>query len=90
MVDAADLAGAAAAYEKVIAADGPRASVYYNLGNSYQQLKQYGPAILAWLAEGAAKYAASGLADNRDSAWKCGTLAAATIGALRRGVRRGV
>lgn len=34
--------------------------------------------------------AASGLADNRDSAWKCGTLAAATIGALRRGVRRGV
>ncbi len=43
-----DFAGAAAAYEKIIAADGPRASVYYNLGNSYQQLKQYGPAILAY------------------------------------------
>ena len=43
-----DFAGAAAAYEKIIAAEGPRASVYYNLGNSYQQLKQYGPAILAY------------------------------------------
>lgn len=43
-----DVAGAAAAYEKVLAAEGPRASVYYNLGNSYQQLKQYGPAILAY------------------------------------------
>lgn len=45
---AGDFAGAAAAYEKIIAAEGPRASVYYNLGNSYQQLKQYGPAILAY------------------------------------------
>ncbi len=43
-----DLAGAAAAYEKIIEAEGPRASVYFNLGNSYQQLKQYGPAILAY------------------------------------------
>jgi tetratricopeptide (TPR) repeat protein len=43
-----DFAGAAAGYEKVIADGGPRASVYYNLGNSYQQLKQYGPAILAY------------------------------------------
>ena len=43
-----DFAGAAARYEKIIAAEGPRASVYYNLGNSYQQLKQYGPAILAY------------------------------------------
>ncbi|MFA7261547.1 MAG: hypothetical protein WC068_00880 [Caulobacter sp.] len=33
--------------------------------------------------------AASGTADNRDSAWRCGTLAAATIAALRRGARRG-
>lgn len=32
---------------------------------------------------------ASGTADNRDSAWRCGTLAAATIAALRRGGRRG-
>ncbi len=43
-----NFAGAAATYEKIIAAEGPRASVYYNLGNSYQQLKQYGPAILAY------------------------------------------
>jgi tetratricopeptide (TPR) repeat protein len=43
-----DFAGAAAAYEKILATEGPRASVYYNLGNSYQQLKQYGPAILAY------------------------------------------
>lgn len=43
-----DFAGAAARYEKIIATDGPRASVYYNLGNCYQQLKQYGPAILAY------------------------------------------
>ena len=33
---------------------------------------------------------ASGTADNRDSAWKCGTLAAVTIAALQRGARRGV
>jgi tetratricopeptide (TPR) repeat protein len=43
-----DFAGAATAYEQIIAAEGPRASVYYNLGNSYQQLKRYGPAILAY------------------------------------------
>ncbi len=43
-----DFAGAAAAYEKLLADDGPRAAVYYNLGNSYQNLKQYGPAILAY------------------------------------------
>lgn len=45
---AGDFAGAAATYEKILDADGPRASVYYNLGNSYQNLKQYGPAILAY------------------------------------------
>jgi tetratricopeptide (TPR) repeat protein len=45
---AGDFAGAAAAYEKILAAEGPRASVFYNLGNSYQSLKQYGPAILAY------------------------------------------
>ncbi len=33
---------------------------------------------------------ASGTADNRDSAWKCGSLAAATIAALHRGYRRRV
>jgi tetratricopeptide (TPR) repeat protein len=43
-----DFAGAAAAYEKILATEGPRAAVYYNLGNSYQSLKQYGPAILAY------------------------------------------
>lgn len=43
-----DFTGAAAAYEKILTAEGPRASVYYNLGNSYQSLKQYGPAILAY------------------------------------------
>lgn len=43
-----DFAGAVAAYEKILATEGPRASVYYNLGNSHQQLKQHGPAILAY------------------------------------------
>jgi hypothetical protein len=43
-----DFAGAAAAYEKLLESEGTSASVYYNLGNSYQQLKQYGPAILAY------------------------------------------
>lgn len=33
---------------------------------------------------------ASGTADNRDSAWKCGTLAAATIAALQRRARRAI
>lgn len=45
---AGDFAGAAAAYEKILAVEGPRAAVFYNLGNSYQSLKQYGPAILAY------------------------------------------
>jgi len=43
-----DYAAAAAAYEQILTSDGPRASVYYNLGNSYQRLGQYGPAILAY------------------------------------------
>lgn len=43
-----DFAGAAASYEKILADEGPSAAVFYNLGNSYQQLKQYGPAILAY------------------------------------------
>lgn len=34
--------------------------------------------------------AASGTAANKDSAWKCGSLAAATIAALKRGARRTV
>ena len=33
---------------------------------------------------------ASGTADNRDSAWRCGALAASTISALHRGARRAV
>jgi tetratricopeptide (TPR) repeat protein len=45
---AGDYAAAATAYEKILADEGPRASVYYNLGNAYQNLKQYGPAILAY------------------------------------------
>jgi tetratricopeptide (TPR) repeat protein len=45
---AGDFSGAAAAYEKILAAEGPRAAVFYNLGNSYQQLKRHGPAILAY------------------------------------------
>lgn len=45
---AGDFAGAAAGYEAVLAAGGPRAAVFYNLGNSYQKLGQYGPAILAY------------------------------------------
>jgi len=45
---AGDFVSAAASYEKTLSADGPNAAVYYNLGNSYQQSKQYGPAILAY------------------------------------------
>ena len=43
-----DFAGAASAYEKILTNEGPRAAVFYNLGNSYLSLKQYGPAILAY------------------------------------------
>jgi tetratricopeptide (TPR) repeat protein len=43
-----DYAGAAASYEESLVKSGPDAAVYYNLGNSYQNLKQYGPAILAY------------------------------------------
>jgi tetratricopeptide (TPR) repeat protein len=43
-----DFAGAAAAYEKILSTEGLRATVFYNLGNSYLSLKQYGPAILAY------------------------------------------
>ena len=39
---------AAEGYEKVLEADGDSAAVYYNLGNAYQKLEQYGPAILAY------------------------------------------
>ncbi|MES2658199.1 MAG: tetratricopeptide repeat protein [Verrucomicrobiota bacterium] len=45
---AGDFTGAAASYEKILADEGPDAAVYYNLGNSYQSLKQYGPSILAY------------------------------------------
>ena len=45
---AGQFASAAASYEKILATGGPRASVYYNLGNCYQRLGQYGHAILAY------------------------------------------
>ncbi len=35
-------------YQSVLKAEGPSAAVYYNLGNAYQRLEQYGPAILAY------------------------------------------
>jgi tetratricopeptide (TPR) repeat protein len=43
-----DFTGAASNYEKTLASSGPRASVFYNLGNAYQKLGKYGPAILAY------------------------------------------
>ncbi len=46
--DAGDFPGAVTAYQEILSKDGPDASVYYNLGNSHQKLKQYGPAILAY------------------------------------------
>lgn len=39
---------AAASYETILKDGGPDSSAYYNLGNSYQKLKRYGPAILAY------------------------------------------
>jgi tetratricopeptide (TPR) repeat protein len=43
-----DFAGAASAYEQILAVEGPRANVYYNLGNSHFRLGKFGPAILAY------------------------------------------
>jgi len=45
---AGDFAAAAAGYEHILAADGPRAAVLYDLGICYQRLGKYGPAILAY------------------------------------------
>jgi tetratricopeptide (TPR) repeat protein len=45
---AGNFAEAATAYEKILTTEGPRASVFYNLGNSYQAQKQHGLAILAY------------------------------------------
>ncbi len=45
---AGDFTGAAAGYGKILTDDGPDAAVLYNLGNSYQSLKQYGRAVLAY------------------------------------------
>ena len=45
---AGDFNAAAASYEKSIKDDGPDAAAYFNLGNAYQSLKRYGPAILAY------------------------------------------
>lgn len=44
--EAGEFAEAAQAYEKVLMADGATSSLYYNLGCSYFNLKQYGNAIL--------------------------------------------
>lgn len=46
--DAGDFSGAATGYQELLKEKGPDAAVYYNLGNSHQRLKQYGPAILAY------------------------------------------
>jgi tetratricopeptide (TPR) repeat protein len=43
-----DFAGAATAYEEVIRDQGASAGVLYNLGNSYQRLGRFGPALLAY------------------------------------------
>ncbi len=43
-----DFAKAAEAYERDLAAHGPDAAVFYNLGNARQREKKYGPAILAY------------------------------------------
>jgi len=48
MFEAGDFAGAAAAYEKILVEHGPRAAVYYNLGNSHLRMGDHGPAILAY------------------------------------------
>ncbi len=43
-----DFAGAASTYEQILTMESPRASVYYNLGNTYFRLGKFGPAILAY------------------------------------------
>jgi tetratricopeptide (TPR) repeat protein len=48
MFEAGDFAGAAAAYQEILVEHGPRAPVYYNLGNSHLRMGDYGPAILAY------------------------------------------
>lgn len=39
---------AAEQYEAILAEDGPSAAIYYNLGNTYQRLGEFGPAILSY------------------------------------------
>jgi tetratricopeptide (TPR) repeat protein len=48
MFETGDFAAAASAYEKVLVEHGPRASVYYNLGNSHLRMSDHGHAILAY------------------------------------------
>lgn len=48
LFEAGDFTSAATAYEGILAESGPRASVYYNLGNSHLRMGNYGPAILAY------------------------------------------
>ena len=39
---------AAEQYESILKSDGPSAAIYYNLGNAYQRLGEFGSAILAY------------------------------------------
>jgi tetratricopeptide (TPR) repeat protein len=48
LFETGDFAAAAAAYEKILGEHGPRAAVYYNLGNSHLRMGDHGPAILAY------------------------------------------
>jgi len=43
-----DFAKAAKQYESILKSDGPSAAIYYNLGNAYQRLGEFGSAILAY------------------------------------------
>jgi tetratricopeptide (TPR) repeat protein len=48
LFEAGDFAGAADAYERILEEHGPRAAVFYNLGNSHLRMEDYGRAILAY------------------------------------------
>lgn len=48
LFQAGDFSAAATAYENILLESGPRAPVYYNLGNSHLRMGDYGPAILAY------------------------------------------
>lgn len=48
LYEAGDYAEAATIYEEIIAREGISTAVLFNLGNTYQRLGKYGPAILAY------------------------------------------